>query len=378
MHHSAQPTRRHSRLIAISVLWLLVTLLMSGTATAVECTGTSEGTITYLLSQGAVDDFQADYGPCDRIGGSLDIFTGEGMEEITDLTPLSGLVEVGEFLNVHANVTSLNGLYNLTTVGETFTISGITSLTDLSGLTSLESVRGLSLSNLDSLTSLAGMPNLSSVGSLTLSILFFLPNLSGLPAEVDIASLGIRDSDLTSLDGAPMMSNLEYLQLDGTALTDLSGLSSSSFVPVAAGPGPGGPSIDISSNFHLTNLVGLPVGEKFGLIQISNNPALTSLAGLENLVEVWSFLQVQDNDFLTDCSALAKVLDDVDDGDPGPCDGCNPDDPPDSPGLGGIQISGNGGDVPLDPPYACNSIEEIVASGADKSIHTDGFEGETL
>ena len=130
------------------------------------------------------------------------------MQEITDLTPLDGLVEVGEFLDVRANVNSLQGLHNLATVGKTFSIGSVPMLTDLGGLTSLQSVGSLVLDSLDSLTSLAGMPNLSSVGNLTLSKLFFLPNLNGLPAVVDVENLVIRDSALSSLDGPPVMNNL--------------------------------------------------------------------------------------------------------------------------------------------------------------------------
>jgi hypothetical protein len=376
MFSKASPTNRLIASAAVaSVLTFLPIGTSTGTAMAQDCN--SAGSEIRLRSQGHVDDFQSTYGPCDRVGGSLDILTGEGMEPITDLSPLEDLVEVGEFLWVQGSMTNLNGLHNLVSVGDIFTITGSTLLTDLTGLTSLQSAGSLELRGLTSLTSLSGMPNLSTVGSFTLSDLAFLPNLTGLPAAVDIESLGIRNSELSSLDGAPVMSNLRLVELRGTGLTDLSGLSSSSFVPVGVGPGPGGPSIDISSNFQLTNLVGLPVGEKFGLIQISDNPALTSLAGLESLVEVWSFLQIQNNDFLADCSMLVKVLDEVDDGDPGPCDGCNPDDPPDSPGLGGIQISSNGEDLPPEQS-ACNSIEEILASAAPTPIHKDGFESATL
>jgi len=306
---------RHSRKWPVPLFSFCI--LVAGTAEAVNCTEVD--TYTILRDQNAVDTFQATYGPCDTVAGSLEIRPDLG--PTTDLGPLEDLVEVGQFFEVNGSFTDLTGLHNLTTVGGGFTISGgATPLVDLSGLTSLQSVGGLNLLGLNQLASLSGMPNLTSLGGL---------QLSGVPS-----------------------------------LTNLSGLAASAFV---VDP-PDESSIEITFNSDLPNLVGLPVGDQIGSLQIESNSGLMSLAGLENLVEVWSILRIQDNDDLSDCSVLATVLDAVDDGDPGPGDGIDPSDPPDTQGLDWITIDGNW------PGGGCNSIAEILASADFQLIHADGFE----
>jgi hypothetical protein len=358
-------------LAVVGVSLFLPICTSSGSAIAQDCNAAF--TQITLLSQGNVDDFQSVYGPCDRIGGSLDIGTGPGMEAITDLTPLEDLVEVAEFLSIQGSMTTLNGLHNLVSVGNSFTITGANQLTDLTGLTSLQSVGNLHLVGLVSLTSLSGLSSLAAVGFLNLENLPFLTDFSGMPAAVDIETLVITNTQqLTSLDGAPAMSNLRLLALNGNqALNDLNGLSASTFLTDP----PDDAAIGITSNNALLNLIGLPAVERIGSLNISGNSALTSLAGLENLVEVWSSLSVQENSFLADCSMLATVLDSVDDGDPGPGDGSNPDDPPDTPGLDAIQIGNNGEAV--EPNARCNTIEEILSSVAENTVYEDGFESVT-
>ena len=356
---TVMPWKRPGALLLCQLL-IIAAAMETRPVEAQDCSNTFQ---IDLLEQADVDNFQAVYGPCDRVVGSLNINPFNG--PITDLSPLTDLVEIGEVISINGTFSDLSGLDNLVSVGQGMTIGGAP-ITDLSGLHSLTTVGRLEVDSIPTLTSLAGMPNLATVTLLRLDNLPFLPNLNGLPAVVDIEDLSIVNSGLTSLDGAPVMGDLRNLELLGTSLTDVTGLSGSTFGPPTMGPGT--TSIDIVSNFDLTSLVGIPVGDKIGSLTISSNGSISSLAGFENLVEVWSLLEVTENDFLADCSALVTVLDDVDDGDPGPGDGMNPADPPDTNGLGSITIVNNGEAVA--PDGNCNSIEDILAAGETETCNT--------
>src|SRR5690606_5725923 len=116
-----------------------------------------------LTSQTEVDAFATNYPNCTEVSGNLTI---QGAN-ITDLTPLSNLTSVGEYLFIYSNsnLTNLDGLSNLTSVGGYLLIGSNSNLTNLDGLSNLTSVGGyLDIYNNLSLTNLDGLNNLTSVG----------------------------------------------------------------------------------------------------------------------------------------------------------------------------------------------------------------------
>lgn len=349
---------------AIVIVWV-VCLCLPVPGLAQNCLSS----LINLHKQSDVNNFQAIYGPCNRVVGELNIeeFVATPGDELTDLTPLSGLTEVDGFLYIQNNksLTSLTGLENLTTVDGLY-IQGHRQLSNLTGLSGLTSVFHITIASNYFLDNLGGLPDtLQSLESLFLRDNEPLLNLQGLPATLtSIKRLIINEhSELLSLDGLPAMVDIESLRiLNNRSLTDLSALSASTFSMID----PTETSIGIESNASLTNLMGLPPLQKIGEISIRGNGNLESLAGLDALQEVWSYLEIRDNEKLSDCSLLFTVLDPVDDGDAGPGPVTNPDDPPDSPGFDNIWITNN---LP-----GCNSIEEITDSGAEV-IFGDGFEG---
>lgn len=139
----------------IGSLSLLFALLFTAPARAQVCPSMT------LDSQADVDAFD-----CSEVAGSLYIGDVLG-DDITDLSPLSKLTTVGDFLDISFNrvLESLTGLENLSTVGGGLVFTGnseLRSLTALQSLTSAESIQLLNNLSLESLTGLEGITSTNS------------------------------------------------------------------------------------------------------------------------------------------------------------------------------------------------------------------------
>ena len=237
-----------------------------------------------LNTQAEVDSFQGTYGPCDRV---LTLWV-EGTD-ISNLAGLSELTGIGSSLYIqnNANLTSIDGFSSLTSVARNLWIQNNTRLTNLDGLSSLTSVGEL----------LAIFENTA------------LTNINGLSAVTSVGgSLVIRDNAL--------LSNVDGL----SALTSVAGSEMA--------------------------------GQRF--LHIENNPELTNLNGLSSLTSagVRGFgnvvVIISNNEALSQCSGISRLVDGWDDAEPGPGGGVIPDI------FGGeFFISDN--------LAGCNSIEEILA-----------------
>ena len=187
-------------------------------------------------TQAQIDSFAINYPNCTEIEGYVAI--GCGWEDTTDITNLNGL-------NV---LTSLGSSLSLGAWGLVFPYN----LTSLSGLNNIVSIGGyLEICGTQSLTNLTGLENLTTIGG----------------------SLWIYWN---------------------TALTSLTGLEGLTSVPGGLG---------IIDNYALTNLTGLAnVSSIEGDLRITGNPALTSLTGLDN-IDAGSIasLQIYSNDLLSTC-----------------------------------------------------------------------------
>jgi hypothetical protein len=225
-------------------------------------------------------------------------FIGTGEPPFASLWILDNpaLVSVTSF---HAleRIDSRSGIYHndelaelrfdaLTYVGEDLTISGPL-LPDLQGFAALTEVAGTLSINGDSIVDLDGLQNLAVVGS------------SG------YGGLSIHNSDaLLSLDGITL-TQMPRLWIHGNPmLVDLGGLES--IVSIDR-------NLEISDNAALVSLHGLDnLAHVHGHdlregVSIIANPSLTSLAGLEGLTAVDEHLHVCDNPALTDLGALASL-----------------------------------------------------------------------
>ena len=206
---------------------LCIGLLVSGSVMAQSCL--PDGII--FTTQAQIDNFQINYPNC---------------------TEIEGYVEING-----CDITNLNGLNVLTTIGEGLYIDGDNSLTSLTGLEGLTTIEALWISNYNaSLTSLTGLENLTSIGEY-IAIVYnaALISLTGL-------------DNLTSIGGD--------LWFEGNdALTSMTGLENLTSI---------GGELAIVSNPFLTSLTGLgnltSIGGGFG---IEENAALTSLTGLDSV-----------------------------------------------------------------------------------------------
>ncbi len=246
-----------------------------------------------LNTQAEVDSFQDTYGPCDRV---FTLYIEE-----TDISNLDGLSEITEivsslYIQNNANLISVEGLSTLTRVGRNVRIQSNMRLTNLDGFSSLTSVVGLlAIFENDALTNINGLSALEEIGG----------------------SLVI---------------------LDNALLSDVDGLS------------------------NLTKVASSEVADQ-KYLHIENNPALTNLNGLSSVTSAGVrgyglvVVIINNNEALSQCSGISRLVDGWDDAEPGPGGSVIPDI------FGGeFFISDN---LP-----GCNSIEEILAGIDTSRINT--------
>ena len=279
----------------ISILLFVGSLAGSGAAWAVDCLDSG----VQLTTQAEVDAAQF----CDVVSGELTIGPSG---DITNLDSLANLTSVGLKLIIFKNavLTNFDGLANLTSVGETLYISENVALTNLDGLGKLTSVGETlvvwgnpALRNLDGLINVTDAGALFIQGNHALTSIDGLANLAG-----EIGSLNISQTTaLTNLDAlANLTGVIGHLAIESNAaLTNLDGLAN---LAVKIG------SLSISRNDALTNLDGLAnlVGE-IGSLYISGNDALTNLDALANLTSIGSVLSIKGNGNLENVNGLSNL-----------------------------------------------------------------------
>lgn len=248
---------------------------------------------------------------------------------VTDLAPLAGLTNVARDIRIEMlpELTTLEGLHNVTTVGEALHIDECGQLADLNGLRGLQraGVRIL-LASLP-IASLHGLEALTQVGEpggesrLGLYSLPKLKSLDGLAIDWqpdhDIWLYGTGIADMSEFAG---VSELTALNLGGNhSLTSLAGLEQLKVVREALTLGDNSKLVDISGLENLESVGALvldgtslnDVGPLNALtdpgdVRLSNNPELTAVSVLTGLTELHS-LVLEDNPALTAMPELADL-----------------------------------------------------------------------
>ncbi len=213
------------------IFLFVIVFIIQTTATAQSCL--PDG-ITFT-TQAEIDNFQINYPNCTEIEGDVEI----GGDDITNLNGLNALTSIGGGLKIRGNntLTSLVGLDNVTFLGGYLDIldnHGLVSLTGLESLTSIEGYLGIGASpshyngNI-SLASLAGLNNLATVGGgLFIYANNSLINLTGLDNLISIGGLlRIASNDtLTSLTGLDSLAAVggDLIISYNNILTSLTGL----------------------------------------------------------------------------------------------------------------------------------------------------------
>ncbi|MEM0519543.1 cadherin repeat domain-containing protein [Aequorivita flava] len=280
----------------------------------------------WLKTQAELDAFGANN--YTHITGQLVIGTRYALEfsDIIDLSPLSSLTSIGENLFIAGNedLASLNGLQNLKFIGSHLYIFDNPSLSSLAELNKLTTVtmdlniyQNQSLLNMDglaikhiggilnitsnpSLTNLLGFSELISVGSIQIQSNPQLTNLKGFENITEVSTLRLGGNDaLLNLEGLENLTQIHALLAIGACnlLTNLDELQNVHSSPAE---------ITINFNNSLLNINALSNSETVEYIDVSNNPVLVNLQGLENITsanEVYIYL----NSSITDLSGLNNL-----------------------------------------------------------------------
>jgi hypothetical protein len=262
-----------------------------------------------FTTQAQINNFQNNYPNCTQILGYVKIT----LTNITSLNGLSVLTSIGGYLTITYNtsLTNLSGLENLTSIGGTLSIESNNVLTNINGLASLTSVggSGLWINSNPVLTSLAGLENLTTVnggnqgGYVSVHDNPLLNNLAGLEGLVSIEQdfTIVNNSSLTSLTEFESLSSIGGdLRIESnSSLNNIEGMGNLSTI---------GGNLFISWNNSLLNLTGLEglttIGE---FLTIWNNSSLTDITGLQNLTSISGALTFLSNANLTSLSGLENL-----------------------------------------------------------------------
>jgi uncharacterized protein (TIGR02145 family) len=282
------------KICSLSILLSLAWCLMAQTRqVCVPCL--SQG-ITFS-AQAQIDSFQADYPGCTKILGDVKIH-GSSWFDITNLNGLSVLTSLGGGMEISSNhaLPGLTGLDNLTSVGGDISMTDNTGLVSLEALKNLTSITGDLKITQNSMTNLEGLNNVTSIsGDLILKDNIILTSLTGLDHLTSInGGLYIGwNYELVSLTGLDSLSTIgSYLVIEGNPnLTALAGLDNLTSI---------GDSAVIYWDDGLTTLSGLgKLASIGGGLRIDSNYDLDSIDGPVNLLSVGGDLDIEANQALS-------------------------------------------------------------------------------
>ena len=327
-------------------LTLLIALLI-----AVQSFGFSQGCLPdgiAFTTQAEIDSFQTNYPNCTEIEGDVYIGYYYGTD-ISNLNGLHILTSIGGNLNIINNdaLSSLSGLENLTSIGGNLVVRRNAALASLTGLEDVTSIGGdLNIKNNDALTSLTGLEGLTSIGG-DLTIGGYGDYGSGNDALTSLSGLdNINPGSLTNVDisnnNLLTTCNSQWLcdylmNPNGTIRIYDNAEGCNSVIELAMYCGntlpclpqgdyyfysqsdidnfqnvfPGCTALEgnlIIRGNDIYNLTGLgQVTSIRGNLSIESNYALTSLSGLEGLTSIGGNLYIESNSALTSLSGLERL-----------------------------------------------------------------------
>ncbi len=229
----------------LTLLILLVSLIQI-TVSSQSCL--PDGIV--FTTQTQIDSFQINYPNCNIVEGDIEI-SGDDITNLDSLVVLT-VIEGDLFVGYSTALTSLYGLHNVTSVGETIRIYMNSALTNLSGLDNIVTIgQNFRITNNDILTDISALSNLTTVGE-----------------------------------------NLRIYM--NSALTTLSGLDNVTSV---------GDNLRITNNVSLTSISALSnLISIAGELAVDNNDALLSLEGLDNIdSQSVTDLVIRNNNLLSTC-----------------------------------------------------------------------------
>jgi hypothetical protein len=278
------------------------------TSNSISACGTPATTET-LTSQTDVNNFFTTlYVGCTDFIGNLGIRDdNDGLDNITDLSPLLQLVTLGGnvVIDGNQNLSSLNGLGNLNSVGKDLTIISNPQITSLSGLNELSTVGSdLQIENNINLTNLMGLESLNNTGKNLVidgnSSLITLEHLNSLDSVGSTLNIS-NNNALLNLD---QFNSLKYIGSNLTINTGNSALETiSGFNTLVIVEG----NLTIR-NVNITSISGFQnIDSINGRLRIIVNSNLQSITGFNNLTFVANDLGIFDNPTLITVTGFSSL-----------------------------------------------------------------------
>ncbi|GMN07750.1 hypothetical protein MTsPCn5_31390 [Croceitalea sp. MTPC5] len=216
-----------------------------------------------------------------------------GLENITELTDL--------VIAENFALEDFEGLSNLTTIHNTLSILFNHSLNNLAGLESIENVKKLTLQFNDNLRNLEGLDGLESVTeSMTIQNNKNLESLDGMDSILNLETITIESNPV--LKSIEQLNDLNYARVISLkslpVLNNLNGISLSNI----------GTFLEIDNCDSLINFEGIRIGNEItAFIQVTFCQNFISFNGLEGLTEIEGFL-ITDNPNLTTLNGLENLI----------------------------------------------------------------------
>ncbi len=286
---------------------ILIVLLVASWAKAQSkqpCSSCLPEGITFT-SQAQVDSFQINNPNCTYVEGNVIINNLWSGTDITNLDGLSVLTSIGGTLRMQDNdyLINITGLINLHSIGGALHIDSNPALTSLSGLDSVSSVGGMVIESSEGLTNLTGLGSLSAIyGDCIIEFNHHLTNLAGLDNLNSIeGNVRIKNNTLVNFTGLESLNFIggNVIIHNGWGLSSLTGLENLTSI---------GGYLHFFNDNSLTNLTGLNnLNYIGGYLLIDGNSGLVTLTGLESLDSIGGELKIGMNDTLISLAALSNL-----------------------------------------------------------------------
>jgi len=263
-------------------------------------------------TQAQIDNFQTNYPNCTEIEGDVEI----NGADITNLNGLSVLTSIGGLLRIEHNgsLASLTGLGNLTSIGGNIEIVDNDSLTSLTGLENVTSIGGdLRVDDNENLSSLSGLDNIDA-GSINDLHIDWNPSLSTCDiqslcdymaspngvVEIDNNSIGCNNPWEIANACGYILPCLPYGYYSFTKQTDIDNFADyCDCTELDWG-------VEIRGD-GITNLDGLSVITSFGGDLNIIGTSLTNLSGLDNVTTLGGDILIYANNSLESLTGLGGL-----------------------------------------------------------------------
>jgi len=250
-----------------------------------------------IFSQASVTNFKTAYPNCTTISGNLII------NDSADIVVVNGVD------TYNADITSLAGLSSIKVVTGSLNIRSCSQLKSFVGLDSITSI-GADLYIIENdhadLKSFSGLGNLATIpNSITIRLNDNLESLSGLATVTGALTGQIKITDNPKLGSITPLNGITSTGSDviikRNKLLNLSGLENIKTI---------GGFLNVREEPALTSIALLASLTSVGnnTLNISDNPLLTTLDGLQNVTSIDGSLYISNNTKLGDCDAVCPIL----------------------------------------------------------------------